>query len=197
MDLETLITGRPVCRFNLCIPNSQAFSEVGRHPSVKWAQRSDKVFLTIDLPDAKDVKLKLEPEGKFFFSATTGPEKIPYEIDFDLFDKVDVNESKVSIGLRNICYLVKKAEEKWWSRLLKQEGKPPVFLKVDWDKWADEDEEPEETSGAKMDFGDIDFSKLNMGGGGDFDYGGADQDEDDDSDTEEESNAEEEAPSAD
>ncbi len=38
---------------------------------------------------------------------------------------------------------MKKAENRWWSRLLKQEGKPPVFLKVDWDKWVDEDEEPE------------------------------------------------------
>lgn len=44
---------------------------------------------------------------------------------------------------RNICYLVKKAESKWWSRLLKQEGKPPVFIKVDWDKWIDEDEQDE------------------------------------------------------
>lgn len=50
--------------------------------------------MTIELPDAKDVKLKLEPEGKFFFSATSGPEKLPYEISIDLFDKVDVNVSK-------------------------------------------------------------------------------------------------------
>lgn len=39
---------------------------------------------------------------------------------------------------------MKKAEDKWWNRLLKQEGKPPVFLKVDWDKWVDEDEEEPE-----------------------------------------------------
>lgn len=39
---------------------------------------------------------------------------------------------------------MKKAENGWWSRLLKQEGKPPVFLKVDWDKWVDEDEEEPE-----------------------------------------------------
>ena len=37
------------------------------------------------------MKLKLEPEGKFYFSATAGAEKTPYEVDFDLFDKVDVN----------------------------------------------------------------------------------------------------------
>ncbi|XP_021819733.1 uncharacterized protein Os08g0359500-like isoform X3 [Prunus avium] len=143
---------------------------MSRHPNVKWAQRSDTVYITIDLPDAQDVKLNLEPEGKFLFSATTGPEKTPYEIDLDLYDKIDVNESKASVGLRNICYLVKKAEDKWWSRLIKQQGKAPVFLKVDWDKWVDEDEEPEvkpdEGAGNNMDFGDFDFSKLNMGGGG-------------------------------
>lgn len=42
---------------------------------------------------------------------------------------------------RCVCYLVKKAESKWWNRLIKQEGKPPVYLKVDWDKWVDEDED--------------------------------------------------------
>jgi len=35
---------------------------------------------------------------------------------------------------------VKKAENKWWDRLLKQGGKIPSFLKIDWDKWVDEDE---------------------------------------------------------
>ncbi|KAG9451232.1 hypothetical protein H6P81_011197 [Aristolochia fimbriata] len=147
---------------------------MSRHPSVKWAQRSDKVFITIELPDAEDVKLKLEPEGKFVFSAMAGADNTLYEIDLDLYDKVNVEESKSSIGLRNLRYIVKKAEEKWWKRLLKQEGKPPVFLKVDWDKWVDEDEE-EQKVGADMDFGDMDFSKLNMGA----------MDDEDESDTEE------------
>lgn len=40
---------------------------------------------------------------------------------------------------------MKKAESKWWSRLLKQEGRPPVFLKVDWDRWVDEDEDDLDT----------------------------------------------------
>lgn len=52
--------------------------------------------------------------------------------------------SKASVGSRHICYLVKKAEYKWWDRLLKQGGKTPVFLKVDWDKWADEDDDEED-----------------------------------------------------
>ena len=73
-----------------------------RHPIVKWAQRPDDLYITIELPDAKDVKLKLEPEGKFFFSATSGADNIPYEIDMDLFDKVDVNVS-VTTGFNFLC----------------------------------------------------------------------------------------------
>ncbi|KAG1334502.1 co-chaperone protein p23-1 [Cocos nucifera] len=139
---------------------------MSRHPTTKWAQRSDKAYITIELPDAKDVKLNLQPDGHFYFYATSGADNIPYEIDFELFDKVNVEESRAAIGLRNICYLVKKAEKKWWSRLLKKEGRPPVFLKVDWDKWIDEDDENENRFG-DTDFGDMDFSKLDMGGADD------------------------------
>lgn len=40
-----------------------------RPPEVLWAQRADKVYLTVALPDAKDVSVTCEPEGKFSFSA--------------------------------------------------------------------------------------------------------------------------------
>ncbi|KAG8097341.1 hypothetical protein GUJ93_ZPchr0013g37834 [Zizania palustris] len=148
-------------------PNPQIFSARGRssgfrtqeevmsrHPSTKWAQRSDKVFLTIELPDARDVKLNLKPEGQFTFTANGPADDTPYELDLELFDAVNVEESKAAVAPRTICYLIKKAEKKWWSRLLKKEGKSPVFLKVDWDKWQDEDDE-DIGSG---DFGDMDFS---------------------------------------
>ena len=51
---------------------------------MKWAQRSDKVYLTVILPDAKDPKVKVEPDGKFVFTASG------YELDFDLFEGVNV-----------------------------------------------------------------------------------------------------------
>jgi hypothetical protein len=51
--------------------------------------------------------------------------------------------SKINVGLRNIFCVVEKAEKGWWKRLLKGEGKTPLYLKVDWDKWVDEDEEDE------------------------------------------------------
>ncbi|KAK8969652.1 hypothetical protein KSP40_PGU019554 [Platanthera guangdongensis] len=133
---------------NLLLRNAVFYSR--RHPSIKWAQRSDKVYITIELPDAENVKLKLQPEGRLYFSATSGPDSIQYEVDLELYDKVNVEESKAAVGLRNICYLVKKAENRWWSRLVKQGGKPPIFLKVDWDKWIDEDDETENRGEAHL-----------------------------------------------
>ena len=52
-----------------------------------------------------------------------------------------LQDSEVNVGVRNIAYAIAKAEKKWWARLLKNEGKPPIFLKVDWDKWIDEEDE--------------------------------------------------------
>lgn len=37
--------------------------------------------------------------------------------------------------------MVEKAEKVWWKKLLRGDGKAPHYIKVDWDKWADEDED--------------------------------------------------------
>ncbi|KAH7292741.1 hypothetical protein KP509_29G083500 [Ceratopteris richardii] len=94
---------------------------------VKWAQRSNCIFLTVELPDAREPKVKLEPEGKFCFNAIAGPSNDVFEIELELFDKVDVEAT---------------------------DGKSPLYLKVDWNKWVDEDEE------AKSKFDDFDFNGM-------------------------------------
>lgn len=48
---------------------------------------------------------------------------------------------KIKTGLRNILCSVQKEEKGWWKRLLKSEGKPAPYIKVDWNKWLDEDDE--------------------------------------------------------
>lgn len=57
---------------------------------MKWAQREDKIFITVLLADTKDPKVNLEPEGVFKFSASAGAENHSYELKLDLFDKVNV-----------------------------------------------------------------------------------------------------------
>ncbi|XVF21957.1 hypothetical protein REPUB_Repub12eG0133800 [Reevesia pubescens] len=139
---------------------------MSRYPEVKWAQRADKVFITVLLPDSKNAKVNLEPEGVFTFSATAGADNNPYELKLELHEKVNVEESKINIGVRNIFCILEKAEKVWWKRLLRGDGKTPHYVKVDWDKWVDEDEDNGGGLG-DLDLGGMDFSNFgNMGDGG-------------------------------
>uniref|UniRef100_A0A453RUY6 Co-chaperone protein p23 n=1 Tax=Aegilops tauschii subsp. strangulata TaxID=200361 RepID=A0A453RUY6_AEGTS len=130
-----------------------------RHPEVRWAQRIDKVYITVQLPDAKDAKVNLEPDGVFSFFATAGTDGNSYESKLDLNDKVNVEASKVSVGVRSIFCILEKADAKWWNKLVRDDQKAPHFVKVDWDKWVDEDDD-----GADVNVDGMDFS--NMGGMG-------------------------------
>ena len=62
-----------------------------RHPEVKWAETTDKIFLTVVLADSKETKVNLLPEGVFDFSAKAGPDNHAYELKLELHDKVNVD----------------------------------------------------------------------------------------------------------
>ena len=72
----------------------KCFDICSRNPEVKWAQREDKVFITVVLADTKDAKVDLAPEGVFTFSATAGTHQ--YDLKLELFDKVNVAVSSSS-----------------------------------------------------------------------------------------------------
>ncbi|URD84266.1 CS domain [Musa troglodytarum] len=79
----------------------------------------------------------MEPDGIFTFSATAGAGNSTYELKMDLYDKA----SKINVGVRSIFCVVEKAEKGWWKKLLRGDGKAPHYVKVDWDKWVDEDDD--------------------------------------------------------
>lgn len=57
-----------------------------------------------------------------------------------LRNKVLFQESKINIGVRGIFCVLEKAESKWWKKLLRGDEKIH-YVKVDWDKWVDEDDD--------------------------------------------------------
>lgn len=156
---------------------------------VLWAQRSSStdaaknfVYLTISVPDVPkdDIKLDVKPSS-LTFTGTSGTLKRKYHVELEFFAEIDPAESKINHTSKNIEMKLQKKElkEEYWPRLLK-ENKRLHFLKTDFDKWVDEDEQneaPEEDfsqfggmggmpgMGAGGDFGGIDFSKLGGGGG--------------------------------
>ncbi|CUS13592.1 unnamed protein product [Tuber aestivum] len=156
-------------------------------PEVLWAQRSHEedgtkniIYLTITAPDCPpdSVELQLEPTKVHF----KGSSKIKtFALDLELYAEIDVDNSKQHLSARGVELVLRKKEFKaeFWPRLLK-ESKKAHYLRTDFDKWVDEDEQEDEASGFSDipgggaqfgggedsgGFGGIDFSKLgNMGG---------------------------------
>lgn len=124
--------------------------EVAVPPPVLWAQRSNVVFLTICVEDCKTPDIQLEAD-KVIFKGSGGAEKKNYELTIPLFKEIDTEKSAKFIRDRNIELVLKKKEEgPYWSSLLKDKKKVH-WLKVDFNKWKDEDDSEDE---------------FNLGGGG-------------------------------
>ncbi|ORY07770.1 HSP20-like chaperone [Clohesyomyces aquaticus] len=181
-------------------------------PEVLWAQRSSSsdptknhVFLTLMVSDVsgEEMKLDLQP-NKLSFKGTSTSKKVTYAVDLEFYAEIDPAESKIHHSGRDIEMVLQKKElkEEYWPRLLK-DSKKMHFLKTNFDKWVDEDEQDaqpdDEDYMSKMNpmagagggdggFGGIDFSKLGaaQGAGGLPDLGdmaeGEESSEDDDED---------------
>lgn len=86
-----------------------------RTPIVLWAQRKDRVFVTIECPNADAPKVNLTDEGVLTFSAMAGTdsteEKHRYDLKLELLHPVNAKDSKISVGPRHIVVVVQKTEE--------------------------------------------------------------------------------------
>ncbi|KAJ5159851.1 Co-chaperone protein SBA1 [Penicillium canariense] len=156
------------------------------HPEVTWAQRSsdsepEKNYLYVNLktPEVpkEDAKLNLTATNVSFTGASR--KGVTYSVSLDLYAEIDPENSKVNHTDREIELVLRKKELKveYWPRLLK-ESKKVHFLKTDFDKWVDEDEQDEVADddyannfggmgGDEGGLSNIDFSKLGgMGGAG-------------------------------
>ncbi|KAK4455722.1 HSP20-like chaperone [Podospora aff. communis PSN243] len=166
-------------------------------PEVLWAQRSSKsdpeknfIYLTISVPDVppSNLKLDLKPTG-LTFTGHSDTLKRTYSLELEFYGEIDVEESKINHTARDVEMKLRKKEldESYWPRLLK-EAKKVHFLKTDFDKWVDEDEQNEAAEedfsnfggmGGGGDFGGIDFSKLGGGAGLPTDDDGEEEESDD------------------
>jgi len=129
--------------------------------------------MVADVPE-KEMKLDLQPT-KLTFTGTSASKKVTYHVELEFFAEIDPKESKIHHSGRDIELVLQKKDlkEEYWPRLLK-ESKKVHFLKTNFDKWVDEDEQdeaPEDDDymskmnpmgggGEEGGFGGIDFSKL-------------------------------------
>eukprot|EP00287_Rhodomonas_sp_CCMP768_P031152 CAMPEP_0202834788 /NCGR_PEP_ID=MMETSP1389-20130828/33781_1 /ASSEMBLY_ACC=CAM_ASM_000865 /TAXON_ID=302021 /ORGANISM="Rhodomonas sp., Strain CCMP768" /LENGTH=135 /DNA_ID=CAMNT_0049510083 /DNA_START=120 /DNA_END=525 /DNA_ORIENTATION=+ len=129
-----------------------------KHAASEDAQRTDSIYLTIELSDVKDEKIELTKD-RFVFKGKSGDKE--YELDAKLFKPVNPDESITKVLPRNIQMYIKKEteEDDYWPRILEDKAMEKATFKIDWDKWVDPDEEPEDFDKSNLDGG------MGMGGG--------------------------------
>lgn len=120
--------------------------------TVLWAQRSSStdaeknfIYLTITVPDvpASNLKLNLKPTGLTFTGHSDSLKK-DYSLELEFYAEIDDKASKVHHTGKNVELKLQKKDldDSHWPRLLK-EKKKYHFLRTDFDKWVDEDEQNE------------------------------------------------------
>ena len=124
-------------------------------PILKWAQRKDKLFITIMVVHTKKPSVDIVEGKTLNYSGTDGTKNYSFEIE--LFDEVLKDESKYTLDARNIFLnLKKKTSGPYWPRLTK-DTKKLHWVEIDWAYFVDEDEEEDATQPNfdGQDFGDM------------------------------------------
>jgi len=95
-----------------------------------------------DVP-ASNLKLDLKPTG-LTFTGHSDTLKRTYHVELEFYAEIDPAESRINHTARDVEMKLRKKElnDAYWPRLLK-EAKKVHFLKTDFDKWVDEDEQNE------------------------------------------------------
>lgn len=106
-------------------------------PTVLWAQRRDRLFVSIQLEDIDSEIISVSSDKLEFRGKSRNQD---YEVCIEFLHEIVPEESKQRKGGREYYFDIrKKAAGPYWPRLLTPEVKPP-WLKVDFNRWKDEDD---------------------------------------------------------
>ena len=146
-------------------------------PPVLWAQRKNLLYVKVQLEDCRNPIIKLEND-RIYFKGKGGTDNKEYEVTLQFLKEIKPEESRYSVRDRATEFVLIKAEEGFWKRLLKEDTKFH-WLKVDFNKWKDEDDSEDDVEGT-----DFEEMMSKMGGpnmddssGLNFDDGGVDSDD--------------------
>lgn len=113
-------------------------------PTIKWAERKDKLYVTIELTDVKDPKIDITDDNVLKFNGTSDGKA--YSLELPLFGEVNKEESKWTLDTRNIFLNIhKKTKGAHWN-FINKDKKKYNHIKVDWQLYIDEDEEDEQAN---------------------------------------------------
>jgi len=109
-------------------------------PPVIWAQRKDKVLLTMQLENCNSPTITFK-DSSLYFHGKGGAGNTEHEVLMEFNKEIDPDTSKYQVTGREIIFVIMKKEESYgfWPRLFK-DSKKVHYLKTDFNKWRDEDD---------------------------------------------------------
>ena len=116
-----------------------------KHPTLKWAQRRDYVYLTVTVNDLDKTKVEIdisEHEQMLVVKAASG--QGVYGFQMQMFAGLDKQKSGWNFTAGNHLFVkIAKKEFKSWPRLQKEKVKNQM-IQIDWAKWIEEDSDNED-----------------------------------------------------
>ena len=86
-----------------------------RIPFTYWAQRKDRLFLTLECPNAEHPKVHLTDDGVLTFSANAKSDSTEadhhYELTLELLHPINAKDSQIHVGPRRVTMVIAKTEE--------------------------------------------------------------------------------------
>jgi hypothetical protein len=113
-----------------------------RRPTLLWADRLDKLFITVLLPQLQGPAVLLLPSGSLQLNATS--EAAALVIDLQLHSEVVPGESEWFAREQKLELTVAKAVRGRWAQLLQTDHEYAGELRTDWQKYLDHDDELDE-----------------------------------------------------
>jgi len=108
-------------------------------PPVEWAQRKDVLLVTVKVEDCLEPKYEFTDDA-LHVTGTGGRDKRPFDGSIQFYKEIDPSKARLIPSDRCVHFVIPKKESgPFWPRLLKSDKKVH-WLKVDFDKWRDEDE---------------------------------------------------------
>ncbi|XP_019697101.1 very-long-chain (3R)-3-hydroxyacyl-CoA dehydratase isoform X2 [Harpegnathos saltator] len=108
-------------------------------PFVYWAQTESQVTLKVDLTDVKDLNVDIQNNLLKVTAYGQGARGWNnYSFSLNLHSPINPNESNYKVIDRQVDFMLKKKSNGWWPRLISYPQKPS-WLKIDFDKWKNED----------------------------------------------------------
>ncbi|XP_039745397.1 uncharacterized protein CG16817-like [Pararge aegeria] len=112
-------------------------------PSVSWAQRNSNVYVTFNVECEKpDIKIEKKLVS---FKGICAPEQKVYEVEIPLYGEIDPEKSNyLNKGRMIEVVLAKERQDETFWPSLTSDKKKHHWLKVDFNRWQDEEESSDE-----------------------------------------------------